>query len=65
MRYLISVDVHGMKIQLMDVTDKSLVDAESLVRDMSLMYKCMGELVRRVGILNGNCNTARVDNRID
>lgn len=67
-RYLITVDGHGAKMQPMDVTGKSLVDAEAarnLVRDMNQMYQRMDEMVHRMGVLSGNCDVKRLDKRID
>lgn len=67
-RYLITVDGHGAKMQPMDVTGKSLVDAQAarnLVRDMYQMQLRMAELTRRMGILDGNCDVKRLDKRID
>ncbi len=67
-RYLITVDSHGAKLQPIDVSGKSLVDAEAarnLVRDMSQMSRRMNEMVRRMGVLSGDCDVARLDKPID
>jgi len=62
------VDLHGTKIKPMDVTGKSLVDAESarnLVRDMYQMQQRMAVMVRRLGVLGGDYDVKRLDKRID
>ena len=67
-RYLITVDGSGAKMQPMDVTGKSLVDAQAarnLVRDMYQMQQRMAEMVRRMGVLDGNCDVKRLDKKID
>jgi len=49
----------------MDVTAKSLVDTEATRNLVYDMNQSMGEMVRLVGILNGNCDVKRSDKRID
>lgn len=67
-RYLVTVDGSGAQMQPMDVTGKSLVDAQAarnLVRDINQMQLRMAEMVRRMGVLDGNCDVKRLDKRID
>ncbi|QUM80336.1 hypothetical protein HWV01_08580 [Moritella sp. 5] len=52
----------------MNVEGKSLIDSEAarnLVRDMNQMTVRMNEMVRRMGVLSGSCNTERLDKSID
>ncbi|QUM85446.1 hypothetical protein [Moritella sp. 28] len=67
-RYLITVDSNGTTLQTMNVEGKSLIDSEAarnLVRDMNQMTVRMNEMVRRMGVLKGACNTERLDKSID
>ena len=67
-RYLITVDSNGTTLQTVNVEGKALIDSEAarnLVRDMNQMTVRMNEMVRRMGVLKGACNTERLNKSID
>ncbi|SGY96022.1 hypothetical protein [Moritella viscosa] len=67
-RYLITVDSNGTTLETVHVEGKALIDSEAarnLVRDMGQMRGRMDEMIRRMGVLKGACNTERLDKPID
>lgn len=67
-RYLLHVKRGEAKVTPIDISNKSLVNAQAarnLKRDMSLMIRRMNEMTYRMSILSGDCDASRLINPIE